>query len=224
MCWRSATWRPRTGFPAGPPKRGGLAAAQAIETGAALALSGEAAALVTGPISKEALQRAGRMFPGHTEMLAHLAGGVPVVMMLAGPTLRVVLVTIHTAYRNVPDLLTPERIVRTAWITNEALQRHFNLPRPRLAVAGLNPHAGENGLFGREEPEIIAPAVEELTRLGIAASGPFPPEHPVLAGGQGRVRRRGLHVPRPGADSLQAAAFPRRGQRDPGPAVLTHVR
>jgi len=153
---------------------GGRASARYIETGAEMALKGRIQALVTGPISKEALNRAGYNFPGHTEMLAGLAGGAKVVMMLAGERLRVVLVTIHVAYAEVPRLLTRDKIIGTAGITQAALQKYFGLPRPRLAAAALNPHAGEGGLFGREEEEIIAPAVAEAQAQGLNLTGPYP--------------------------------------------------
>ncbi|MBU2552286.1 MAG: 4-hydroxythreonine-4-phosphate dehydrogenase PdxA [Proteobacteria bacterium] len=160
--------------PGRPTPAGGKAAARYIETGARMALAGRIHGLVTAPISKEALNRAGYAFPGHTEMLAHLAKGAEVVMMLAGERLRVVLVTIHEPLRAVPDILTPDRIVTTARITHQAFQKYFGLPEPRLAAAALNPHAGEKGLFGREEAEVIGPAVAEAQRRGIRLSGPFP--------------------------------------------------
>jgi len=160
--------------PGRPNLAGGRAAAKYIEAGAAMALKSRIQALVTGPISKEALNRAGYNFPGHTEMLAALAGGARVVMMLAGERLRVVLVTIHAAYAEVPRLLTGDKIIATAAITQEALEKYFGLTRPRLAAAALNPHAGEGGLFGREEEETIAPAVAEAQARGLNLSGPYP--------------------------------------------------
>lgn len=162
--------------PGTPTPAGAHAAARYIETGAGMALDGRIQALVTAPISKEQLQLAGRPFPGHTDLLAHVAGGVKVVMMLAGPTLRVVLVTIHVAYRDVPGLLTVEKIVETARITNDSLKRFFGIPHPRLAAAGLNPHAGEGGLFGNEESTTILPAVEQARQEGIDLTGPYPPD------------------------------------------------
>jgi 4-hydroxythreonine-4-phosphate dehydrogenase len=162
--------------PGRPTPDGGLAAARYIETGARLALDGEIHALVTSPISKEALNRAGYMFPGHTELLAHMAGNPPVVMMLAGKRLRVVLVTIHQALSDVPGLVTREKILETTRITHECLRRYFSMPKPRVAVAALNPHAGETNMFGREETDIISPAVHELEQEGIDVSGPYPPD------------------------------------------------
>ena len=162
--------------PGKPTPAGGRAAALYIETGAGMALDGRIKALVTGPISKEALNRAGYAFPGHTEFLSHLSGGPPVVMMMAGPKLKVVLVTIHKGLKEVPGLVTREAILRTTRITHEALKKYFGLPDPRLAAAALNPHAGEGGLFGREEEEIIAPAVAQAQKEGIGLAGPFPPD------------------------------------------------
>ncbi|MBW2091265.1 MAG: 4-hydroxythreonine-4-phosphate dehydrogenase PdxA [Deltaproteobacteria bacterium] len=157
-----------------PSLEGGRAAAHYIETGAKLALSGRIQGLVTAPISKQSLNRAGYHYQGHTEMLAELAGGVQVVMMLAGSSLRVVLVTTHHALRNVPDLLNVDRIVTTARITDDSLKHYFGLTRPRLAVAALNPHASEEGLFGQEEKEIIEPAVALAKSQGLDIRGPFP--------------------------------------------------
>jgi 4-hydroxythreonine-4-phosphate dehydrogenase len=156
-----------------------------IETATALALAGEACGVVTAPIAKAPLYEAGFKFPGHTEFLADLTSGAPMpggkgltergpVMMLASGDLRTVLVTIHEPYARAPALLSIERIVHTAVVTAEALKRDFGLERPRLAVAGLNPHAGESGQIGREEVEVIAPAVAALQGRGIDAVGPRP--------------------------------------------------
>ena len=151
-----------------------------IETATALALSGEASGVVTAPIAKAPLYEAGFKFPGHTEFLADLTAHAPMagergpVMMLASGDLRTVLVTIHEPYAKAPSLLTTGRIVHTALVTAEALTRDFGVERPRLAVAGLNPHAGESGQIGREEVDIIAPAVAALRQRGIDAFGPRP--------------------------------------------------
>ncbi|MES2123858.1 MAG: 4-hydroxythreonine-4-phosphate dehydrogenase PdxA [Gemmatimonadota bacterium] len=134
-----------------------------------LALDGEVDAIVTGPAEKHALHLAGFPYPGHTEWLAHLAGNVDVAMMLTSDTLRVVLVTTHIPFRDVPLRLTAERIVRVGEVTRQGLRDWFGIPEPRLALCALNPHAGEQGLFGDEEPRILAPAAE---RLG--AAGPLP--------------------------------------------------
>ncbi len=155
--------------------RAGEAAFRCIEAAAALALSAQVRAVVTAPISKEALHRAGHAYPGHTELLAELAGGVPVRMMLANDELRTVLVTIHMALREALDALSIDGIVETLRITDAALRR-AGLVAPRIAVAGVNPHAGEGGAFGREEIDIVAPAVAQARALGIDAHGPFAPD------------------------------------------------
>lgn len=133
-------------------------------------------AMVTAPINKKALLQAGYDYPGHTEMLARLTGTQDVVMMLAGGKLRVALVTIHCALSRVSALLSQELILKTILITGKGLQRHFGMERPRIAVAGLNPHAGEEGLFGAEERETILPAVQDAQRLALDVTGPHPPD------------------------------------------------
>jgi 4-hydroxythreonine-4-phosphate dehydrogenase len=148
----------------------------AIETAVHAARSGEAAAIVTGPIHKASLLKAGFGFPGHTEYLAHLTEAPRAVMMLAGGGLRVVPLTIHIPYASVPPHVTRCAIVETARIVLGALRQDFRLTHPRLAIAGLNPHAGEAGEIGREEIEIIAPAVAALAAEGHAVSGPLPPD------------------------------------------------
>jgi len=159
-----------------PTVAGGKAMAGCIIEAVAMAKAGKIAAIVTAPINKKALHDAGYKYPGHTEMLAELTGTKDVVMMLAGETLRVVLVTIHCAYSEVPKLLSVEKILKTITITHESLKKVLSGNNPRLAVAGLNPHAGEGGLFGWEEKNLIAPAVDEACRLGIDAVGPTPPD------------------------------------------------
>lgn len=147
---------------------------RSIAAAVEFAQAGEAAGVVTNPIQKESLYAAGFPHPGHTEYLAALAGGVTPVMMLACPGLRVVPVTIHLPLRAALAALTTDAIVTAGRITAAGLARDFGIARPRLAVAGLNPHAGENGTLGREEIEIIAPAVAALQEAGIAATGPAP--------------------------------------------------
>jgi 4-hydroxythreonine-4-phosphate dehydrogenase len=148
---------------------------ESIETAVELFRQGGASAIVTNPIQKASLYKAGFQHPGHTEFLEFLAGqGAHAVMLLAVPGLRVVPVTVHTPLSRVPKALGTELIVRTGRITAEALRRDFGVAAPRLAVAGLNPHAGEDGAIGREEIEIISPAIETLRRDGIAVSGPRP--------------------------------------------------
>lgn len=141
--------------------------------------SGVAAALVTCPIAKKPLYDAGFHFPGHTEYLAHLAGQktgreVMPVMLLAGPDLRTVPVTIHIALAQVPEALTTELITQTARITAQDLRSRFGIAKPRLAIAGLNPHAGEGGAMGKEDETIVKPAVDALRAEGIDAFGPLP--------------------------------------------------
>lgn len=146
----------------------------AIARGVDLVTRGEAAALTTGPIHKKALiDGAGFGFPGHTEYLAHLAGGGRVVMMLACPGLRVVPTTIHIALADVPGALTDALLSETIEITHAALRRDFGVAAPRIAVAGLNPHAGEGGAMGREEIEVIIPVLERLRAAGLDVTGPM---------------------------------------------------
>ena len=155
--------------------RAGEAAYRAILRASELALRGEVRAVVTAPISKEALNLAGHDYPGHTELLAEIAGGAPVRMMLANHELRTVLVTIHVALREAIAGLTRESIVETIEIADTALRR-AGIAAPRVAVAGVNPHAGEAGMFGREEIDVVAPAIAQARERGIDASGPYPPD------------------------------------------------
>jgi 4-hydroxythreonine-4-phosphate dehydrogenase len=160
--------------------RAGAAAARCIEQAVALVQGGEASAIVTAPIHKEAFAAAGVAYPGHTEMLQALAAGLgaapaPVRMMLANDELKTVLVTIHVSLRRAIEAITVEAVLETIRIADAALRR-FAPGRPRIAVAGLNPHAGEGGLFGDEELRIIAPAVQAARAEGIDASGPFAPD------------------------------------------------
>lgn len=142
-----------------------------------LAQAGEVAAVVTNPIRKQSLKAVGFDYPGHTEFLAALAGGgARSIMMLASPRLRVTLVTVHVPLAAVPGLLSVPAILDVARATARALRQDFAIAAPRLAVIGLNPHAGESGLLGREEIEIIAPAIAALRAEGIDAFGPVPPD------------------------------------------------
>jgi 4-hydroxythreonine-4-phosphate dehydrogenase len=148
-----------------------------IEQAVRLTQSGAALAVVTNPISKEVLLNAGFPHPGHTEFLAALTGATGrEVMMLAAPALRVVPVTIHVSLRRALDTLTTEAIVAAARTTWAALKRDFAIAAPRLAIAGLNPHAGEAGHMGDEETRLIAPAIAILRAEGIDATGPYPPD------------------------------------------------
>ena len=147
----------------------------AIRHAVALTLQGAAGGVVTDPIQKSVLAEAGFAHPGHTEFLAELAGGgVRSVMMLAGGGLRVVPVTVHIPLSEVPRTLTSDLIVETAMITERALRRDFGTEKPRLAIAGLNPHAGENGMLGPEDGAVIMPAVEQLRSAGLDVTGPLP--------------------------------------------------
>lgn len=140
-----------------------------------LALSGRVAGIVTAPIHKKALKDgAGFAFPGHTEFLAHLAGDVPVAMMLASPMLRVVPATIHVPLSQVPTALTPEVLEQAIRLTHQALRDQFGIAAPRIALAGLNPHAGEGGAMGTEEARMMAPLVSRLRAEGIDLRGPLP--------------------------------------------------
>ncbi|MBK8011297.1 MAG: 4-hydroxythreonine-4-phosphate dehydrogenase PdxA [Deltaproteobacteria bacterium] len=142
-------------------------------------LLGQADALVTAPVSKAAFSRAGVPWAGHTEMLADLCrAGDPVdpVMMLVGPTLKVVPLTRHVALAAVPKLIVPELVLHAIEVTDASFRRHFARHQPRIAIAGLNPHAGEGGMFGREEEEVILPAVRQASKKGIHVSGPHPPD------------------------------------------------
>jgi 4-hydroxythreonine-4-phosphate dehydrogenase len=153
----------------------GTSAACCIEAAVLAIQAGRARALVTAPIHKEALHAAGVPYPGHTEMLQALAGGPPVRMMLANEELRTVLVTVHCALREAIDRIDVANVLETVRITHAALRR-MGVQRPRIAVAGLNPHAGEGGLFGDEEIRFIRPAIDQARAEGLDAQGPFAPD------------------------------------------------
>lgn len=153
----------------------GRAALEAIRRGVALARAGRLDALVTGPIHKKSAQLAGIVGAGHTEFIAYLCGVKDVRLMLVGPRLRVIHVTAHVSLREALDLITRERVVRTIELGVEVLKR-LGIERPRVAVAGLNPHASDAGLFGREEELEITPAVATAARRGDNVQGPLPPD------------------------------------------------
>lgn len=155
-----------------PGAAAGEAVFRCITEAARLCMDGVADAMATAPINKEAMNRAGHHYPGHTELLAELTGADDYVMMLAGDRLRVTLVTIHEALADVPRLVTFQRVLATIRTTHRDLKRYFT-SRPRLAVLALNPHCGEGGMFGNEEERIIAPAVEAARQEGIDAVGPL---------------------------------------------------
>lgn len=151
-----------------------------IETAVGLTLSGDVRGVVTAPIAKAPLYAAGFKFPGHTEFLGELTaaenfdGARGPVMMLAARDLRCTLVTVHEPLHRVPGLLTIEAIVNAGLVTAQAMRNDFGIAAPRVAVAGLNPHAGESGTIGREEVDIVAPAIRALRELGVDATGPWP--------------------------------------------------
>ena len=156
------------------------AVADWIEQAVGLALSGEACGVVTAPIAKAPLYAAGFRFPGHTEFIAELTADAPYagtrgpVMMLTARDLRACLVTIHAPLADVPELVTAERVIRTARVAHEALKRDLGVAAPRLALAALNPHAGEGGALGLQEIEVLAPAVAALRGEGIVITDPLP--------------------------------------------------
>lgn len=176
--------------PGRPSRANAAAVLAAIDTAVELALGHEVCGIVTNPIHKAALYSAGFAHPGHTEYLGALAerdgsGPYRPVMLLAGPDLLVVPVTVHIPLVAVPDALTTALIVDTGRIVAADLKRRFKIEAPRLALCGLNPHAGEDGAIGREDLDIVAPAVAELKALGIDASGPYPADtlfHPAARG------------------------------------------
>jgi 4-hydroxythreonine-4-phosphate dehydrogenase len=172
-------------LPGNPAVEAGEAMVKYIITAVEMARQGELAAMVTCPISKALMHKAGHHFDGHTQLISHLTGTNDYVMMLAGDRLRVALATAHRALKDIPAILDRGKIYRTIKITVEALQGDFGLDSPRLAVAALNPHGGESGLFGSEEEELINPAVERAKGEGYDVEGPFPADtlfHKAAAG------------------------------------------
>ena len=150
------------------------------------AITGEIDAIVTAPISKESIHLAGSAYPGHTEMLRDLTGSENAVMMFDGGAFRVVLVTIHCALSEVPRMITRESVFSVIHIANTSMKRQFGLASPRIAVCGLNPHAGEAGAFGSEEIDSIIPAVEKAKNLGISVDGPLPADTLFYQANKGR--------------------------------------
>jgi len=159
--------------PGTPNPANAAAVIASIEQATKLTLAGEAAAVVTNPIHKSTLYDTGFAHPGHTEFLAALTGATLPVMMLASPGLRVVPVTVHASLRRMLDMITTERIVAVTRVTIAALKHHWGIAHPRVAIAGLNPHAGEDGTMGEEEITIIAPAIAQLRAEGHDVTGPF---------------------------------------------------
>ncbi|GIW42284.1 MAG: 4-hydroxythreonine-4-phosphate dehydrogenase [Candidatus Binatia bacterium] len=160
--------------PGRPTAAGGEASYRAILAAVEEVLAGRFDALVTGPVSKRWICEAGHRFSGHTELLAELSGASDVRMMLVGSTLRVVLVTTHVAFRDVPGAIDSGKVERTVALAHGALRTLFGLRRPRLALCGLNPHAGEGGLWGDEEARLLDPAVRRLRRRRVGVEGPLP--------------------------------------------------
>jgi 4-hydroxythreonine-4-phosphate dehydrogenase len=218
------------------PEAAGKIAGEAVQEAVRLALAGEVDAIVTGPVHKHALHLAGFRYPGLTEFLSHLAGGVDVAMMLAAGSLRVVLVTTHIPLKDVPAAVTTARLVACGRITERALREWWGIVAPRLALCALNPHAGESGLFGDEDERVLAPAARAL-----GAAGPLPadtvfvralkgefdavltPYHDVgmtavkVAGfGKGVNVTLGLPFPRVAPDHGTALDIAGRGIADPG--------
>lgn len=166
---------PAASSPGLPNPANAPAVCRSIERAVTMALSGDAAGVVTNPIQKSTLYDAGFTYPGHTEFLAALSGeGVRPVMMLACDALKAVPVTIHMSLKDAIEALSADEIFEIGVLTDKALRRDFAIDRPRLAISGLNPHAGEEGAMGTEDQEIVAPAVRRLQAKGIDARGPLP--------------------------------------------------
>jgi 4-hydroxythreonine-4-phosphate dehydrogenase len=145
-----------------------------LKEGVRLCLEERLHALVTGPISKTALRLAGEPYPGHTEMLADMTGAKEVAMAFYGKKLKIVLVTIHVSLKEVPKLLSVEKILQVTKLAYLFLKQDLGIERPKMALAALNPHAGEGGLFGEEERQILEPAIEQALREGLPLEGPYP--------------------------------------------------
>lgn len=165
---------PSAAKPGVPSRACGAAVYRYVTEAARAALAGSVDAIATAPLNKKVLHMAGHRYPGHTELFAEIAGARDVRMMLLGRRLKVVLVTVHLPLMRVAEALTARKIQVTLELADRALKRYFSRSRPRLAVAALNPHAGEEEIFGREEKKIILPAVAAAKRRGVRAFGPFP--------------------------------------------------
>lgn len=159
-----------------PCREAGQAMIRYIEHGTDMALARRISALVTCPINKAAMKLAGGKYPGHTEMLANRTGTAKYAMMMAAKRLRVVLTTIHIPLRSVPNSINADRIETMIVLTDQSLKARFGISEPRIAVAGLNPHAGEEEMFGGEETKVIRPAIALAVNRGINVSGPYPPD------------------------------------------------
>jgi 4-hydroxythreonine-4-phosphate dehydrogenase len=157
-----------------PDRACGAAMVRYIEEAVKRVRSGELNAITTCPINKQAMNDAGYSFPGHTELLAHLAGAPSVAMMFVGPKWRIVLVTIHLPLKDVSGWISKDRILSILRLTDEGMKKHFGISNPKIAVLGLNPHCGEGGLLGEEEKKEILPAIAEAKIIGMGVEGPFP--------------------------------------------------
>ncbi|MBW1704923.1 MAG: 4-hydroxythreonine-4-phosphate dehydrogenase PdxA [Deltaproteobacteria bacterium] len=173
-------------LPGEPTVEGGKAMVEYIIRAVGMCRAGELGAMVTCPISKVLMHQAGYRYDGHTQLIAHFTNTDEYVMMLAGESLRVALATIHCALKDVPDILNEELIYRTILITARALREDFGLEKSSLAVAALNPHAGEEGLFGSEEEKIIRPAVVRAENEGVNVVGPLPSDTLFYKAAKGR--------------------------------------
>jgi len=160
--------------PGNPAPETASAMVRYIKEGVRRCLAGELDGLVTCPISKAALKMAGEPYPGHTEMLAALTGAQKVAMAFYGERLSIVLSTIHVPLKDVPGLLSVARLLEVSHLAHDFLRKDLGLSQPRMALAALNPHASEGGLFGNEEEEILVPAVKKAQRQGLPLSGPYP--------------------------------------------------
>lgn len=167
---------PESILPGKPNEESGRAMIDYITNAIDMAMCNAISGIVTCPVNKTVIKMAGYKFPGHTELLAARTKCNDFVMMLAGEKLRVVLVTIHIPLKDVPAVLSVEKIYKTIRITGKSLTERFGFKNPRVAVAGLNPHAGEEGIFGDEEEKIITPAIRLAKKEGFNVSGPYPPD------------------------------------------------
>ncbi len=161
-------------IPGKPTLAGGVAMVKYILTAVDLCKNGELSAMVTCPLNKALMNRAGYNYEGHTQLISDLTDTDDYVMMLAGDKLRVTLVTIHCALKDVPGLINQDKIIKTIRVTASALKQDFGIKSPKIAVAALNPHSGEEGLFGNEEETVIVPAVEKAVSMGYDVEGPMP--------------------------------------------------
>ena len=188
-------------------KETGEAQACYVKEAVRLALEKSVAGIVTGPINKEAINLAGYFYPGHTELLAELTGAKEVGMMIVGGPLRFMFTTTHVAMKDLASSLTVERVEQAIRLCHQGLMRLFGIDCPRIAVAALNPHAGEGGLFGREEIEVIAPAIARAKARGCPARGPFPADTLIAQAAGGKYDAVVAMYHDQGLIALKLAAF-----------------